>query len=381
VIALASAIVACEAGFRMLDIARGPEAHRFFIWPPHMTRAFHAPPGVLPGVQGPTRFTTDEYGFRATIVDQTKPLYRVLVLGGSATECLYLDDAKAWPIILERELSSTSGGRRVWVANAGRSGMNSRDHVVQLTALLKQSPRFDLVLVMAGVNDLSVALAGVSREGDPPLDAPDAAVVHALRAFSLSPERPAGDVDRIRVVSLLRRVKHRLESAGVAQAEDGSTYEKWRQFRHRARRQLADPGDLSPHLAEYRDTLHRLVRTASKAGTTLVLVTQPALWRGDLPPASARLLWLGGRGRFQIEQVSEYYSAAALARGLAAFNEVMLDVCEKERIRCIDVAATVSGDIEAFYDDSHFTDKGAAVTARTIAVALRESAPFIGAAQ
>jgi hypothetical protein len=177
-------------------------------------------------------------------------------------------------------------------------------------------------------------------------------------------------------VSLLRDVRNRIATAGLVQAEDGSSYERWRRMRMAATRELRDVPDLSAALAEYRDALHRLVTIASKARVRLTLVTQPALWRDDLPADRARLLWMGGRGRYQLQQADAYYTPAALAHALKAFNRAMLDVCAADRVDCIDLASVVSPNVDAFYDDVHLTDEGSRLAARVIADSLRAGAPF-----
>src|SRR6185503_10261687 len=86
-------------------------------------------PEILHGIHGPSRFRVSSLGFRGD-EDPGEGALALLALGGSTTECLYLDQAEAWPALLEDELARALG-RKVWVANAGRSGRTTRDHACQ----------------------------------------------------------------------------------------------------------------------------------------------------------------------------------------------------------------------------------------------------------
>src|SRR5262249_4631618 len=123
----------------------------------------------MAGVEGPSHFAISSLGFRASERPPSEPL-SLLCVGGSTTECLYLDQAEAWPALLERELAARLG-RAVWVANAGKSGRTARDHVPQLHQLLEQEPHCERVLLLCGVNDLGAWLAEAPPAGDEEDDA------------------------------------------------------------------------------------------------------------------------------------------------------------------------------------------------------------------
>ena len=97
--------------------------------------------------------------------------YRILALGGSTTQCAYVDQPDSWPMRVQSLLNAgggTADGRSVWIGNAGRSGFTTRRHAVQLRYMLEQEPRFDAVLLLAGVNDLAQRLE--SGDEEPPLE-------------------------------------------------------------------------------------------------------------------------------------------------------------------------------------------------------------------
>ena len=91
------------------------------------------------GFRGPDKPT--EFNNRLTVVN----------IGGSATECAYLDDGKTWTDILYRKLQNDFP--QLWMNNAGIAGHSSFGHI----AFIKEHIiplRPDYVLILAGANDI-----------------------------------------------------------------------------------------------------------------------------------------------------------------------------------------------------------------------------------
>jgi lysophospholipase L1-like esterase len=122
-----------------------------------MRRVFRPSPGIMPGVEGESRYITNSEGIRG---QELTPdfTYRILSVGGSTTECLYLDQDEAWPQLLQSGLNEGRRAHKVRVGNVGRSGLNSRDHIVQLRHLLEQYRNIDAVVLFVGVNDMASRL-------------------------------------------------------------------------------------------------------------------------------------------------------------------------------------------------------------------------------
>jgi hypothetical protein len=124
-------------------------AKTYYVWPPRLHQELHPSPRIMPGVSGASRFAVSSLGLRGDEISPDRDV-RILALGGSTTECLYLDQLEAWPRLLQERL-----GPRVWVGNAGKSGLHTRHHRLQAETLLDQLPRMAAVIVLTGVNDLS----------------------------------------------------------------------------------------------------------------------------------------------------------------------------------------------------------------------------------
>ena len=117
--------------------------------------------------------------------------------------------------------------------------------------------------------------------------------------------------------------------------------------------------------------LDRIVDLTQAAGVRLILITQPSLWDGDLSPSELDLLWTGGL-RPPPAPGESFYSAAALAKGMGAYNRLLLQVCDRRGIECIDAAEQLPTRSEIFYDDVHLTEEGSRRLARLVAGALLE---------
>ena len=366
-VGLAAAMGIGEAVLRMVF----PSPSGYFVWPPHLHRTFRPSPELMPGVSGEAHFLTNSVGLRG---DEPADFdnYRILVVGGSTTECLYLDQVEAWPQLLQQRLES-AWAADVWVGNAGRSGLNSRHHVVTLERLLPQLGRVDAVIVLVGINDLSLRL-GLDRAFDPDyMQRRDAAPQLVHEAFVVKP--PAADTHtagyrRTALWRFGRQMRSLLAAAGLHQDDVGRAYQVWRQHRRAAIRLRDALPDMEPALVEYTHNIEAMIDLARRRSTRIVFVTQPSMWRTDLPAGLRELLWYGGVGNFQQEVGKEYYSVKALADAMQLYNSTLREICATKRVECVDLASHLPRDDSVFYDDVHFNENGARMTADLLAAYL-----------
>lgn len=357
------------------------------VWPPSMSRVFHPRAKLYADLPGETRFTINARGLRGAELGRDEEELRVLALGGSTTECLYHDDPKAWTNLVSTLLSD-DGKKRVWVGGAGRSGMNSGDHVLHAKHLLAELPRMDAVVILLGVNDMSVALGRPEAYEPTPRDMDHATHEKAVRRAFFQvpgPLEDAWDYDgsfaaKSRLYQLVKRIRRqRSRDLGTVyrmQDDEGEAMIRWRANRRQARSVKGELPDLTAALATFRANVTAIAEIAAERGLPLVLMTQPALWRDDLPQAEQDLLWMGGLGDFQSGPGYDYFSAGALAEGLRRFNAVTLDVCRERSLPCLDLAKEIPSDTTIFYDDCHFGQTGSERIAEALATHLRRLPPF-----
>ena len=121
---------------------------QFITLGPRINRQIRIVGDVMPGFQGMQHITTDDKGFRTTLpIDyEHKPTatFRVLAIGGSTTEQIYLDDRKTWTHLLQEGLGE-SLKKRVEVINTGVSGLRAVHHLATLQQSLRYQP--DLVVI------------------------------------------------------------------------------------------------------------------------------------------------------------------------------------------------------------------------------------------
>ncbi|MGQ0723313.1 MAG: SGNH/GDSL hydrolase family protein [Candidatus Eiseniibacteriota bacterium] len=311
--------------------------------PPGLEQVYHPDPAVMPGVRGDSRYEINSLGVRGDDLPPGAGTYRVLCVGGSSTECLYLDQDEAWPTRLQASLRTA--GRDVWVGNAGISGYATPYHI-RFVRASSVAAGMDCFVFLVAVNDLLWWLGERSFASVPPDPEP------VRRPFALST-----GVGRL-VAAAAQRLE-RPQGPGVVEDEAGENYVE----RRRERADAAPFEELEPPLESYvayAARLDHLVVSCRERGQRAILVTHPVLWREGMPPEEEALLWLGRR------KGGAYVSAASLRRIIDRYNELARGVAAKRGAEIVDLS-DLSGDPRWFYDDCHFNEAGAAEVARRLA--------------
>ena len=111
------------------------------------------------------------------------------------------------------------------------------------------------------------------------------------------------------------------------------------------------PSEMDKWLEIYRGNLQAIRKACDARGARLLLLTQPTLYREDLPDELHPMLW-------RTDPAPAAPSLRYLRHVMNAYNQAMLDFCRDEQVDCIDLAAQLAGDWTALYDDCHFTRSG-----------------------
>lgn len=128
--------------------------------------------------------------------------------------------------------------------------------------------------------------------------------------------------------------------------------------------------DLTPMLDKYESNLLRMIELSRQERKEIVFMTQPTLYYEGMAPELENLCWMGYQSVGKVPSESVYYDVATLERAMAAFNERMMRVCEREGIVCVDLATILPKSTETIYDDCHFNVPGARAVANALAEAL-----------
>jgi lysophospholipase L1-like esterase len=391
-VSLALALVLGELGLRALT----PD--KYYVFPPGLQRTFKPLPDTMPGISGDSRFSINEDGVRGPSFSD-EDAFRILAVGGSTTECLYLDQAEAWPQVLQDMLNAGRQRPDIWVGNVGKSGHDTRHNRLQVERLLDQYPRIDVVVLLEGVNDMRFWLNSFDNEA---LAAERYVTNETVldQAFATRPGRTVefvrrGDEQgwhcvscdepfykRTEVWRRLRTAKRAYFGSGeevIVQDEAGDIYITQRRRRRDAVKEERLP-DLARGRAAYARNLEGIIDAAQSRGTRVVFMTQPSIWRDDLPAEHDALLFMGGPigGDFYdtAQKREAYYSVGVLADAMKQYNDEMLRVCESRGVPCLDLASQIPKDTSSLYDDVHFNEAGASKVARALADFLKKSHIF-----
>ncbi len=308
----------------------------------------------LNGVSSEAMYTTNSWGLRGDEPPwDWEDTLTIVAVGGSTTQCFYLDDKKAWPFLLQESLKSSFP--KVWVGNGGIDGQSSRAHIVFFREVLSEiSP--DIAVVLVGVNDLMISLNERERING--------------RGFDRRPNRPRNLTwleKQSRTVQLSGLWYEILFNDAIVKVETGHGNFKPTPF-------VADDNnslpknlkELLPGLEEYRENLKTLSQLGKAIGTRVVFMTQPMMF--DNTPEWEKI---SGYLYFNAEN-TQRMSAAMTWQLMNIFNKELLDFCGQEKLDCIDLAAEIPHSSKMFYDGVHFTEIGAERVADVVSDYLKE---------
>lgn len=317
----------------------------------------------MPGIYGESEFKTNSHGIRG---EELAPQHtnRIIALGGSTTECGYLDQKETWPYLLQETLNEKTRNQKTWVGNAGVSGTTTRNHLIALQHLPLWELKIDTVILLVGINDLSKRLSQDNQYDPDYMEKHEAKKKLASETFKWGALHEDPFYKKTAIWQLLKNTKLRMSNR-YNQDKAGNIYITWREHRQKATQIRDDLPDLSSALDEYARNINKIIDIAQEKSLRLILVTQPTIWRPDLPPSLNSLLWFGGIGDFQ-NGGKPYYSVTALEKGIKAYNDTLIRICWERQIECLDLASILEKDTTVFYDDVHFNESGA----RKVAEAL-----------
>ncbi len=303
---------------------------------------------VEPGLPGmpPSRrrFTTNNVGFRGAFLARPKPAaeYRVFMVGGSTTECLYLDDSEAVTFVLQEQLNRMMAGKREWrVYGAGQSGNISYDHVAMISQrIVHLEP--DMIILFCGVNDLSAAIFNA----DYCFFTSESQRYSFRNLFSFA----ATEFQLPRYLyTSLRRLSGRSAREIQQTITRRSNYQSKIALRRQAPVAKKKPRtDLSP----YEENLKSIIGVARAHGIDLVFVTQPSSWNSRVDPKAAEWHWMTYREGVR-------YPEEWMDEALEKYNDVMRRLGGENGIPVFDLARGVKKSLQFFYDDCHFNVAGA----------------------
>ncbi len=319
-----------------------PEVNQYirFEYPVNYT-AFTTAESGLPGLSGKNRFTTNNKGFRGDELVSPKPgnEIRIFIVGGSTTECFYVDDADAISRVLQDNLGSrVPAPAMVRVYNAGYSGAASDDHLAMISQrLVHLEP--DLIVLFCGINDLTRSIYNYDYQ-------------HYVGFRTMSWQWCLRHV--LMELQLVRRgyyLKQRLHSDPRRLLEERVLSTRYAGL---IGRQRALPvTDDSPRTddASYATNLRSIVGLARAQGFDLVFMTQQTTWNSGVDPEARSWSWMRTRLDFT-------YREDRMDEAMERLNDTMRSIAAENGVPIFDLARTMPKSLEYFYDDCHFNRAG-----------------------
>ena len=309
-------------------------------FPPHLRLLTTAEEG-LPGVQGSSLFTTNNRGFRGDemVVPKPRDEFRIFMVGGSTTECLYLDDSKAVTRVLQEELvKKAPAGMKVRVYGAGKSGDASDDHVSMVVHRIAHLEP-DMIILFSGINDQTRSIYNYDY----------------LHYSQELPVQPAPLLLPLATESQIARRIYYLFRNLPAHVSPSTALPLHSQYKESVRQCQSMPTtERRPRLdpAPYANNLRTIAGAAKTLGIPLIFMTQQTTWGSADDPAVKDWQWL-------ICRRGERYREDFLADGLEVLNNEMRQVAKENSLPLYDLAKTMPKTLEFFYDDVHFNNRGA----------------------
>ena len=321
----------CAADMKYIESQFFPNEEYFFY-----------PEPELSGMPQQSLFTTNNIGFRGPHLVYPKPPdeYRIFMVGGSTTECLYLDDTLTITYVLQSYLNSHCPDIAVFkVYNAGKGGDKSYDHVAMISQrIIHLQP--DMIIVFPGINDLLAAICGVDYIHLPKtrniyysfLDL----TKHLLTEFQIPRYIyyiliPKSDEDIMTEIPFYSNYKRQVELR-----------KSYPVSKKRPR----------TGLSLYRNNILSIIAIAHAHDIELVLMTQITTWNSKVDARVSEWHWLTHRNGVT-------YSELLMDRAMEAYNDVARQLALEYDVQLFDLAREMPKSLDYIYDDCHFNVRGA----------------------
>lgn len=279
----------------------------------------------IPGLDKQVAYSTNSIGFRGPEPpkDWEKAL-TIVTVGGSTTECSLLSDDSTWPAQLYKRLNTQD--KNIWLNNAGLDGCSTYGHIILMRDyVVKLKP--DYVVFLIGINDL--VKSSFRNE--------DGFLINRKESFMRKM------LKKSELFTLIANISEAMKSqkADVAHGKDPYDYKNNDLNKPDSAYRAGIEQQLTKMIPDYIARVTQLTALCKQAGIKPIYVTQPKF------------------------DDTASYSWKVMKR----YNDALIAYCKGQNIPVIDLGRLMPKDVTLFYDQIHYTNKGA----RTIADILLPS--------
>ena len=289
------------------------------------------------------RVEIDSNGFIAPSRKHDAPDKVIVFLGGSTTECMFVDQDQRFPYVTGRILEQETGAR-INSYNGGMSGSNSLNAIdILINKVIPLKP--DVVVFMENINDLSTLL----YEGTYWHEGKARSPLETLKKRQMV-EKLLKEMFIPHLNFAYRNLKKTL--SGKEDDEFAGA---------RGKKLVIDQARMRHDFAA---NLRTIVCTCKAWGIVPVLMTQAnRITDHPDPVVAAYIARDGGGAGIGYPRFKALYDA---------FNDAIREVGRQNQVMVIDLAREVPADKSHLYDLVHFNDAGSQLAAQIIAARLKE---------
>ena len=286
-----------------------------------------------PGLDKEIIHNKNSLGMRGPELDGSEKL-KIICMGGSTTECFYLNDGKDWPNLLGSEIKKVFPSS--WLNNAGMEGQSSLGNLQMLKKYaVKLKPNY--IILMCGLNDMGLEVPSHFDENK--------SIFKKVYDFLEIPST---------IVNIVRAGKAKesglnqpylldLSKAATFPMADSAIYKRLEIEKK--------------YLYAYRARLSEFAKICIENKIKLIFVSQSILFSDENDLYSNA--YLGDIKTGDINGKTRGYI-------LKMYNKVTFDFAESMQIPYVNLAARLPKDSRFFYDGCHFTNDGSEITSGII---------------
>jgi hypothetical protein len=270
----------------------------------------------------------------------------VITVGGSTTECHFLNDDHTWPYLLGQNLKSEF--RKVWVNNAGLDGHSTFGHQVLLNDYIKIiKPK--VVLFLTGVND-------IENNGPSYFDK-----LTTKNAFPDLFHYIYNNSEVINViVNITRNKKAKKLNNTTQEMKVPGALGELKMSQDDINQRLSKQKEF---VEGYGKRIAALIDTCKNNHMLPVFITQPCLYGSGIDSLTGVNL--------ATATVEDNMNGELLKALIGIYNDKMKAVCEMKSVPCIDLESMMPKNSLYYYDQTHYTNEGAEIVAELVAQKMK----------
>jgi lysophospholipase L1-like esterase len=296
--------------------------------------------------------------------------YRVLVAGGSAAECYYLDQPSTWPEVAKRELTTSArlaqlGVDHVHVGSIGKSLVSAEMLDAILTRVLPRYRQLDVLVLMVGASNVANWLMNRAPTAieEKPLLPSWVFDVDAARRFGWKPGKTA-------IAEVVRHVQSTVLRAVEVRRGAGAWLDKARHLRRNASTILTEIPDPAVMLDHFERRFRELLTKMRTRVPRVIVVRQPWFRKAQYDATEVLAFWHGAADRPSAEVRETFYSFEIVSRLVALIDDRATLVATELGVEQVDLMPMLEPSLSTFYDFWHFTPAGAATVGKIVADAI-----------